>query len=144
MYQRLACLLCLTLVFAAPGCGGEAGKKPTFSATGKLIVDDKPFGPGTLALSAEGKEQSVPSLSGKVAQDGTVKFTAYGQEGSVVAGTYSATLTGDIMNASVKVPATSPVTVEIKPGDKVVEIKMKSIPGAAAVGGLPILAPPPK
>ena len=138
MLQRALCLTCLVVTTAVIGCGGGgagAGSQPTFSASGKLTVDDKPFGPATLTLGSTDSSGKLPSVTGNVAEDGTIKFVTYGKEGVVTAGSYNVTMAGDIMTMKT-VPATEPATVEIKSGDKSVEIKLKSIAGAAPVGGL--------
>ena len=134
----------LILVVGAMGCSNDSGppKKSTFKASGKLMVDGKPFGPATLTLSSTSKGADSPSMTGNVAKDGTITFVTYGDEGSVAAGTYDVTMAGDVM-AMTQVPAVEPAKIEIKPGDKSVEIALKSIPGAAPVGALPLPGSPP-
>ncbi len=139
MLHRVLTLSFLFMVMAANGCGEGGGAAPdavpTFSATGNLTVDDKPFGPATLTLGSSDATGKSPSISGKVDKDGKITFVTYGTEGVVAAGTYSVTMAGDIMSMS-QVPATEAASIDIKSGDKSVDIKLKSIPGAAPVGGL--------
>jgi hypothetical protein len=144
MLQRVTSLVCLALVTAAIGCGEAGpGKKSTFSATGTLFVDDKPLaGPATLTLANNDKSPEAPSITGNVGPDGKIKFVTYGQDGVVAAGSYAVTLAGDIM-LNKPVPATNPGAVEIKAGDKTVDIKLTGIPGAAPVGGLALPTSPP-
>ncbi len=144
MPRRVLSLLTLTLLTVVMGCNSGPAKKSTFSATGKVTVDDKPLaGPATLTLSNEDITEGAPSISGAVDKDGNVKFTTYGNDGVVAAGKYKVTLAGDIMSASVLVPATEPATIEIKSGDKEVTISLKAIPGAPPVGGIAMPVSPP-
>jgi hypothetical protein len=144
MLQRMLCLLTLCTLAAAVGCGSSGPpKKATFKATGKLSVDDKPFGPATLTLSSTDKDMSSPSITGNVAADGTITYVTYGQEGIVTPGKYAVTMAGDIMTMK-PVPPVEPATVEIKSGEATVDVKLKAIPGAAPVGGLPLPQSPPE
>ncbi len=89
MPRRVLSLLTLTLLTVVLGCNSGPAKKSTFSATGKVTVDDKPLpGPATLTLSNEDITEGAPSISGAVDKDGNVKFTTYGNEGVVAAGTF--------------------------------------------------------
>jgi hypothetical protein len=137
MSRSVFSVIGLIIISATVGCGGGGGSvsQSTFSATGKLTVDDKPFGPATLTLSSTDKTAKEASITGNVKPDGAITFVTYGKEGVVVAGNYTVTMAGDIMTMK-SVPATEPATIDIKSGDKNVDIKLKSIPGAAPVGGL--------
>lgn len=127
----------LALAVFASGCGGD-GPLPlaTIRVPVKLFVDDKPFGPASLSLSPTQSAAELPNTTGVAAGDGTVTLTTYGGEG-VVPGEYAVTMSGDIMTAAA-VPAVEPAVVAIKRDAASIEIRLKSIPGAAPVGGLPM------
>jgi hypothetical protein len=138
MIRFAASVLSLTLAIAFAGCGPDGPVKlPTMKISGKLTIDDKPFGPATLTLSPSDSDKNKPNSTGNVDKDGKISFVTYGEEG-IAAATYTVTIAGDIMTMST-VPACEPITIEVKAGATSVDINLKSIPGQTIQGGL---APP--
>lgn len=139
MMRFAALVLSLTLVVAFAGCGPDGpAKLPTMKIPGKLTIDDKPFGPATLTLSAPDSDKNKPNATGNVDKEGKISFVTYGEEG-IAAGTYNVSIAGDIM-AMNAVPGCEPATLEVKAGATSVDVKLKSN-GTTVEGGL---APPVK
>ena len=139
MMRFAASVLSLSLVIALAGCGPDGPVKlPTMKISGKLTIDEKPFGPATLTLSSPDSDKNKPNSTGNVDKDGKISFVTYGEEG-IAAGTYTVTIAGDIM-AMNAVPGCDPATIEVKAGATSVDISLKSN-GQTITGGL---APPVK
>lgn len=148
----LRTLLVVGLVFVTCGCGGSnaPAKLALVKVTGKLFVDDKPFGPALLQLMVEPANPQVPVINGYVKQDGTFELQTYEPGDGAPEGNYTVVLAMDPM-APGNFPVTKPQTAAIKKGSGSLEIKLEStgettsspfvIPGRGTMPTAPPMGP---
>src|SRR5579885_2868613 len=84
------------------GCGES--RLPVVNATGKVYVDDKPYGPAMLSLSPLDRpekpkkgELQIPNCSATVSADGSATFSSYTGTKGIVPGKYQVHLNPDPM-----------------------------------------------
>lgn len=107
--------VCILMLIAAAGCSGSGEPLvPTVPATGKLMVDGKPFGPATISLNS--MTEGVPSASGLVKEDGTFVLGTYTTDDGVAEGEFTAELLSDPMATSMA-PVVERQTITVKHSD---------------------------
>ncbi|HEY0981198.1 MULTISPECIES: hypothetical protein [unclassified Schlesneria] len=124
------------LCFSLSGCGGGPAQLPVVTVPAKLVLDDKPYGPATLSLSAASPGSKIPPATGTVASDGSVDLKSYPNKPGIVPGEYVVLLLPDPMKIGTS-PTADSVKVTVSKSADPVEIKMtsKKVRTGAPLGG---------
>ena len=81
------------LAFGLASCSKSEGRKPTFPATGKVLLPDgKPAEHALVVFHPVGDGASMTKPRGKVGADGTYKLTTYDTDDGAPAGDYRVTV----------------------------------------------------
>lgn len=120
----------------AIGCGGGPAELAVVNVPAKFKLDDKPFGPATLSLSATNKDSKIPPATGTVAADGAVELKTYPSRTGIVPGEYTVILLPDPMKIGTS-PTAENVKITVSKTAEPVEIKMvsKKVRTGAPLGG---------
>lgn len=152
--MRTSTFLAGALVVATiVGCG-KSDQLACVPVQGSLVIDNKPFGPCSIAFSA--KDPKIPNAGGIVAADGTFKVSAYRGKDGLPEGTYKVSLAADPSNPGTPPPLVKPSEVQVTKGEGGVaklEVKLESTgrgrasvipnPNAPVAGPTPVRIPPP-
>jgi hypothetical protein len=94
-----------------------------------VFVDDKPFGPAMLSMSASDAAKKLPNSTGAVNAEGVAVLKSYPDSNGLVAGSYTCVLSPDPLKMN-QVPMVTPMTAEFKDDAKTVDLHFKTVKNA--------------
>ena len=109
---RMTQFFMVSLIVTSIGCG-DSGRVKVYPASGTVTIDGKPARTVKLILQPSSIETKIPPATGAVGDDGGFRLSTYQSDDGVAEGKFSVLVMSDPMKMA-PVPATSPLTVEIK------------------------------